>query len=607
MSTFHFSAALYAHPGLIRPISSSSGIFFDRIGKLSIVKGNLNVISYVDISYIDPHISNLNEILGTMRFVCQQIDNKQCDNILSPLSIRFKDIKREYESISHLISNRDRRAAWFGAVGSVFKHVFGTLDEDDALKYESALEAVQKDEKILAQLMKENILITTSTLASFKKSINNLKFNEYNLSSALNLLLNHTNNVTKIIDHLTLETKANSIFTNLESSFLTLSFQLEDLSNAISLSRLNILHPRILTPAQLYQELAENNRHLPGDIRIPFSLSLSNIHLILSISTVSCYYYKNKLVFVLHIPLVTTEEFNLYHNFAMPVPHDVEKLNVFSFILPSSSYIAISKDKMSFCNLDDLSKCRAVISEFFLCEISTIVMSSGNPTCESELLTKTISALPNLCQTKTIFGELDIWKPLVNNQWIYVQSRASKITIDCGTAEVREVILLGIGILNVPEQCTVYTKNARLITSKTVINISIPIPSLDFNIINDSCCQIKSVNLKNSASPILLQHLDLDDLNMKNSNERVLSKLNNIIDEKPFIVKYGTHYLTFTSIVFLCLMCFIIFKFYKIIIKSRSKFNIPVVKATPAVDDAHDAITPCEDSPIPLPRLKEIV
>lgn len=238
---------------------------------------------------MDPHLTNLNEILSIVRTTCQKSSNLQCENVLSPLTVRYNDIKREFDSISHLISKRTKRSAWFGGIGTVFKHIFGTLDEDDALKYDSAIESFQNHEKKLAELMKENILVTTSTLESYKRTINNLKNNEDSLKNALSQLILQMNNITEVSKTLISETKVYSILASLESSLLTLSFQLEDLTNAIMLSSQNILHPNILSPAQLYKELVDNDRYLPRDTGIPITLSLDNIHLILSISDVACY------------------------------------------------------------------------------------------------------------------------------------------------------------------------------------------------------------------------------------------------------------------------------------------------------------------------------
>lgn len=456
--------------------------------------------------------------------------------------------------------------------------------------------------------MKENILITTSTLESYKQTINKLKNYEDSLKGALSQLVLQINNITQTSTILISETEIHSLLASLEGSLLTLSFQLEDLTNAIIISSQNILHPNILSPSQLYKELVDNDRYLPGNTEIPVTLSLDNIHLILSISKVACYYYKNKLVFVLQIPLASNDDFNLYHNLALPIPHGSSNPNMFSLILPSNSYIAISKDKLSFCNLDNLDKCKTISSEFFLCEIPMVLLTNGNPTCESELLTKTISAIPAQCDTKTFVGELDIWKPLVNNQWIFVQSHSSKVSIDCENSELREIIVSGTGILQTPKRCTVYTKSARLISSKDEINIDIPSPNLDFSIINDSCCNIATKTiLDNNIPPILLQNIDLDDLTLSKRNDKMLSDLNQIVSEKPFIVKYATHYSVLTLCILIIIGSFIVFKLCKLIYKH--KYKLCISKTTTHTDDAIDDVNNDEPDNISMspPGLREIV
>lgn len=606
--SYFSTISIEAQPEFVQRIPSNSGIYFDRVGKLKITTGQLNVITYIDISYVKTHLTNINEAIGTVRFLCQKSRDYPCENILSPLSTRFNDMKREYDSISHLIITRSKRSAWFGIVGTAFKHIFGTLDEKDALRYDTAIDSVQRDEKVLAKLMKENILITTSTLDAMKQNFNTLRDNENKLNNALDTILNTTNRLNNITTALVTTTKAQALFSSLESSMLALSFQLEDLTSAIILTSQNILHPSVITPTQLYQELTNNDRHLPRDTRIPVSLSLENIHVILNMSNVACYYFNNKLVFILQIPLAGTEDYHLYHNVALPVPHDVHKPNVYSLIVPSSTYTAISKDKMSFCNLSNLSKCKSINSEFFLCEISTVLITSDNPTCESELLTKTVNAIPARCVTQTIASELDVWESLSNNQWIFVQSRSSKVSIDCGTSNLNEIIVYGVGILNVPRGCVVYTKSTRLISTHNVINISIPIPHLDFNIINDSCCKldIDKKHMPGNASPILLQNINLDSLSSINKNEKIFSDLNKIIEEKPLIIKYGTHFFSVYTIIVIIMIVYFSYKLYYCFTKSKPRIKSYFVKPT-ATDSVEMENVQREDSPIPTPRLREIV
>lgn len=143
----------------------------------------------------------------------------------------------------------------------------------------------------------------------------------------------------------------------LETSILTLSFQLEDIINAILFSSQNILHPAIITPSQLHQELADNYRHLPSDLELPVTLNINSVHLILNISKLVCYYVNNKIVFVLQVALVNTREYVLFHSIALPTPYKPNEPNSFSLIIPNNKYIAMTKDKSYYSIFDDLETC----------------------------------------------------------------------------------------------------------------------------------------------------------------------------------------------------------------------------------------------------------
>lgn len=565
-----------AASNLVQPISSGSGIYFDYLGKLRIINGHLNVIMPIDVSHFQPHIENMNAILGTVRFLCSQKYDSECQNLLEPLTIRYKDIEKQFDSISHLVDSRTKRGAWFGGVGTVFKHIFGTLDENDALKYDDAINAVQSNTKKLASLIKENILVTTSTISAYNNSIYKLKINEDSLNHAIDNLSITVNNLTLISNNLLTSVHFISIFNNLETSLLTLSFQLEDIVNAVLLSNMNVLHPSVITPHQLYRELADNYRHLPSKLELPLSLEINSIHTILNMSTTACYYLNRKIVFVLQIPLVTSLEFYLYHNIPLPVPHDSEKPNSFSLIVPSSKYIAITKDKAHYSSIDSLNTCKNINVEVYICEITNVFSSSVNPSCESEIISKVLSVLPVQCETKFIHGNLDLWKPLTNNQWIFVQTFSTKISLDCVDSELIEKLIIGTGILKVPKRCAVYCKSTQLFSNDNVYNISSPMFSFsNFNLINDTCCnQNKFIASINNVPSIKLQNIDLEKIkfNYDSVAKSLVKDLNKIIEE-PHIIKYGAHYSTLTIFIILIIICVIIYKFYVKISHSKSYSN----------------------------------
>lgn len=250
-----------------QPFNSSPGIYFDPIGELKVSVGHLDVVTSYDISHIASHIQNINAVIGTTRFYCNHFQlnityQLECHNVLEPLTIRYKDIVSAYSSITHLTgTNKFKRSAWIGAVGTLSKTIFGTLNEDDAIKYDNAIRDVHDNQKKLASLIKDNILVTTSTFSKFNESLQTIKTNEIILNQGIENLTSKYNNLSRSFDYIKIKSNINYILQSLEAAVLTLSFQLEDIINAIVFSSQNILHPAI-TPTQLFQELIDNHRYL---------------------------------------------------------------------------------------------------------------------------------------------------------------------------------------------------------------------------------------------------------------------------------------------------------------------------------------------------------
>lgn len=527
----------------------------------------------VDISHIRPHIQNLDLVLNKIKYICESIglvNNSECRNTLRPLSVRYMDIIREYSSLTHLIDNRIKRGAWIGGVGTIMKQIFGTLDENDAIKYDNAIEHVQNNQKRLASLMKENILVTTSTLSKYNETINKIKINEENLNLAIDKVSLNLKNLSEVTVQMSITSEINTLFMNLESSLLALSFELNDITNSILFSNVNVLHPSVITPRQLYTDLADNYRHLPVDTELAVELDINLIHVIMNVSKLISYYIKNRIMFVLQIPLVKPRQFYLYHNVPLPVPHNKARPDSFSVIIPSHEYVMITKDKLQYCHLDSLGKCKNTDYLNYICEVMNVFPTSENPTCESELLSKVITELPTQCKTEFIRGKLDVWKPLNNNRWIYVQSLPEKLSIDCVNSELSEVNVIGSGIVEIPLLCKAFCKNVQLIPKFNMLNVTIVPNRLDFNLINQSCCNIHKYNkVINNVPSIKLENLDLNKIDFaKPVNDRMLTELDKIIKE-PHVIKYGAHYSVLTLVLVLSIIFCVIWKCY-----NKKKLNV---------------------------------
>lgn len=534
-----------------------------------------------DVSFIEPHIKNLNSVLSTLRFTCNHIEiqneiNLKCSNILEPLTIRYNDLVSDYSSISHLISNRARRGAWFGGIGTLSKTIFGTLDEDDAVKYDNAIQTIQNDQKKLSSLLKENILITTSTLIEFNHTLHKVKTNEANLIQAIDNLTSKLKTSSATINELYLKTEINSILNSLEAAILTLSFQIEDIINAIMFSSQNIMHPAILPPTALYQELLDNYRYLPGITKLPVNLELSNMFKLINVSRVISFSLNNKITFVLRIPLVSPSVYELYHSIALPIPHHDVEPNQFSYIVPTNKYIAIDNSKSEYCVLESLHTCVIIDQGSYVCDITTVYSTTANPNCESELITKVLKSVPHQCKTDFIEGNLDVWKEITTNNWIFVQTQSNKLYIECINKTTLSLNIIGTGILSLPTGCSAYCKSTKIISNSNVVKINSVIVQPDFNIINDSCCILDNFQTTKSNEPLInYENIDLDSftLETKTKLKSLTQEADKIINKHP-IIRYETHYSIVTFILIITVTCYVVFRLYSLIKKHNRQSHL---------------------------------
>ncbi|KOB75254.1 Uncharacterized protein OBRU01_07768 [Operophtera brumata] len=242
-----------------------------------------------------------------------------------------------------------------------------------------------------------------------------------------------------------------------------------------------------------------------------------------------CYYLDGKIVFVIKIPLVDALEYNLYKNIPLPTPHVTGNPNSFAMILPSEEYLALSKDKSLFVLLNNLKSCKITFVRNYVCEVADVSTVSGNPSCEIEIITKATTSLPENCQFRFVHGNIDIWHKLNNEKWIFVQSKPTKISIECNNnIKTSEIIISGTGIFNIPLECSAYNKNFKL-TKKSFPRLEIPSVSSDFNILNDSCCSLSRFKILKNIPVSKIKNINLDKLkNLKIVSDQILSDLQDV-------------------------------------------------------------------------------
>jgi len=116
-----------------------------------------------------------------------------------------------------------------------------------------------------------------STINEFSNAFiaNNEKFKEidFNLHKLNEQLLNDTWKITEV----TMNTKTNSYLLECAEMMLEYELDLSILTDAILLARRGLLHPKILTPRELFNNLRDAH-HMRGNKRLPVILEPSQFN-----------------------------------------------------------------------------------------------------------------------------------------------------------------------------------------------------------------------------------------------------------------------------------------------------------------------------------------
>ncbi|CAK1603957.1 unnamed protein product [Parnassius mnemosyne] len=469
----------------------------------------------------------------------------ECNDIISPIEVLLNSNFAKVESLSYIVSTekqtRHKRALEFG--GEFLKFFFGTLDADDARKYDAAISACQNSESELLKLMKDNIHIIQSSINVFNSTIYKLNMNENKLNSQINSLNIVLSQIVKNNDQLSHISKIYALLNIIESSLATISNFLDNVLNSILFSK---------------------------RLDFPIPLTVENIHTLIDISKLTSFYYNQRIIFILRIPLISSLRFTLYKCIPLPTPHNPSNPNSFALIQATKPYLGITEDRLSYSLLDNLNDCNIISNDYSICPLISIFSTIKNPSCETKLLTEVTLSLPSQCNSKLLYGQIDVWYKISNNKFIYVQSEKCKLTIKCNNI-IQDFTILGTCILSLNESCIGFSKTIQLSPS-TIKSIKIENKmNLNFNIIEDDCCNKEVLNKSIPyLSPISLTSLDMDALKYSYHSLNNLESEINKVQEQSHIIKYGNYYSSFTYFLIICFILYVSYKMFCYFIKRNN-------------------------------------
>ncbi|KAJ0183407.1 hypothetical protein K1T71_001383 [Dendrolimus kikuchii] len=220
------------------------------------------------------------------------------------------------------------------------------------------------------------------------------------------------------------------------------------------------MHPSIIPPHSLIEELnlmQKTNNFKPID-----NISIKNIHNIEKSISVKAYSTEATLTFILDIPSIDTNPYDLIHLYSIP-----DKRNL--TIIPKSKYLALGSDEYSYLDED----CRKMTQGTLLCTSLNTQAIEDSDDCIIKLIKH---QTPNCTKAKLHLKHNKIEK-IAEDKWLVILKEEAVARKQCGPKS-EYIKLIGIHIISITKECKLNILNRTLRTNAHAISVDniIPLP-----------------------------------------------------------------------------------------------------------------------------------
>lgn len=446
-----------------------------------------------------------------------------------------KRIQNQLRNIQLEFPTRFKRGILNG-VGSIWKAITGNLDASDGEYFNQCIDKLEKDDAAVQTLLRSQINIVSTTIKNFNSTVRNLQIDEQTLNQDLEEIQNSINNATNERQFLKDQIQVINIFENLLESYVLIENEVNDITDSLAFSKLQILHPSVIKSDTLIEQLILISRQLEHN-NLPIRPNVQNLSGLLNLITLKAFQNEKRLVFILQIPLVSNEHYTSYHLYSIPT-RDLNS-NLFHAIIPESKYIGLSKDNRQYLRISNLDQCKEITTGTSLCK-NMVPLTIESAPCEIEVITKlsTKACKPVMMQ----FKDYNVVK-LKKNKWIVILSKVMPIVHTCPQQTTKTQLIEANSILSMQPACTAYIGSTQIYAQEeksSNYSEHDVIPQVPFD-----CCEDVAKNMKVALSPIKLNNINLDELDTASHKLSEQEDLLNQLNNESFA---GKHLGTFTII-----------------------------------------------------------
>jgi hypothetical protein len=439
------------------------------------------------------HIRSENEIITSQETQNQFVRDK--NNLIS---YRYPEV------VANQQRNKEKSRTRFDAHVKANKPNYSLNQQDYVRESEKGNKILEKDDREIQNLIKEQIQVTTSTIQNFNYTIQKLQIDEQAFNDEFKIIEDEINKIEENNYYFNNQLKLINTCEQLLESLVLIESQVNNIIESITFAKLKdtsiIIKPEYLLN-QLRSQTSQNLDHN----NFPLHPSVYALPVLTNLITLQAYQTNKRIVLILRIPLIEKEKYPLYHLYSIP-PKD-SKTNLFHTIILESKYVALSDNNRQYLKINSIEKCKDLQEETLLCS-DLIPFLYENPPCEIEVLTR-LTANKKCYPVLLDIEDYNVQK-VKTNKWIIITIKNLPIT--CSSGGPKADFINQNSILTMAPRCTAFISSIQVHAQEEKFsNYSEAdvIPSIYYD-----CCEnfTPPLNQRHQLKPLKINTLNLDDL-----------------------------------------------------------------------------------------------
>ena len=407
----------------------SPGVYFENLGHATLSSTAWTIVVYAPMQTTNSETSQLEQYVHYIDKICARMIIKNwtaCSHFGDIMAHKLQQIKYTQRLLYDIAQRgeRDRRhkRGLFNFVGKFSNILFGTMDDDDVQFYHDQIERLEQGTTTLTQLVKRQLIIVKSTLCTFNETLTDIEYNEKKMREGLSNLQTYVATFGSQIENATYPLSLKITIEDHTAKDLDASHAIQRTLDILADSTADVqkgsLPPRVISPALLLDTLKSSSPSFPADTILPFPLGKDYLHAMYQLNDVRVHTYKERLGYVITMPLVHTKTFTVLRMIPIPVPVNREH---FLYIDVRDSVLCLDQDRQYYFTMseNELSKCKLAEPGYYVCTHEHTLLSTLTTESCAVTMFQRKNSLPSVCDTRLVRLSNTVWTQLTNNSWIY--------------------------------------------------------------------------------------------------------------------------------------------------------------------------------------------